>query len=388
MRRVQLSPNVRDSAYANPNLGFAWLRLAAAFLVILNHSAGLAWYRGATIFPGAWQVSPGELALAVVFAMSGYQISASWRRDPSWWRFWARRLLRLLPPLFVVTVATVLVVGPLYTSWTQVDYWTHPQTWRYLVGTSLILLLQHRLPGVFETNPYPYSVNGAIWTLPLEVVGYSLVFVLGLLAMLKVSRSIVLPIVVVGLIVINLVLDSTESVRSILSVPTESAAYFMMPFSLGMLLYEFRDRIPLRWSLAAALMFAWLLLRAEPMGHYLLALAAAYGAVTVAHRWPKRWERSWEWVAGSYGTYLWGFLIQQVLAEAGVRDPWVLTALAIPLAYGMGLLSWNLVEKPTQRWRRYLRTPRRKPTNTEREAGPGERVKAGATEPAERYAAP
>jgi peptidoglycan/LPS O-acetylase OafA/YrhL len=341
-----------------PNLGFAWLRLIAAALVILNHSAGLAEYRGATIFPSDWHLYPGHVALSLVFAMSGYQISGSWQRDPCWWRFCARRLLRLLPPLFVIAAVTALVVGPLVTSWSQADYWSHSQTWRYLVGTSVILLLQHRLPGVFESNPYPYTMNGSIWTLPMELVAYLVVLAVGLLVALRLPRIVVLVPVVAGAILLDATFhDDPDAIGSVLAVPLGSLFTYMVPFTLGMLMQALRHRIPLNPLAALVLFAAWVLLRTSPVEHFLLPIAAAYGTVAIAHHWPAWLSRTGHWVAGSYGMYLWGFLIQQLIAMAGVRDPWLLAVLAIPLAYVFGLLSWNLVEKPTQRWRKYLRAP-------------------------------
>lgn len=73
--------------------------------------------------------------------------------------------------------------------------------------------------------------------------------------------------------------------------------------------------------------------------------------------WPKRLEAAGPWVYGSYGTYIWGFPIQQLFIFAGVREVWLLILLALPSAYVVGQLSWTYVEKPTQRLRRHLRAP-------------------------------
>lgn len=359
-------PRRSHSGYADRNLGFAWLRLVAAFIVITNHSAGLAMYKGASLVPSSWQFAPGHLALMVVFAMSGYQISGSWQRDPSWWRFCARRLLRILPPVLALVVITVFVIGSIYTTWSLGDYWADKQTWRYLVGTFLVLLLQHDLPGVFADNPYPYSVNGSIWTLPMELVGYGIVLIVGLLLVLRVPRLVVLLPLTVGVFVLDTLIkaDGGDAGSLIISLPTGPLVGYMVPFVLGMALYSFREKIPLRRFPALVLFVAWLLLRTSSFEQFLLPIMATYCAVVVAHHWPKQLAGSAPWVMGSYGTYLWGFPVQQMIVAAGVRDPWILVACGVVAAYVCGVLSWRLVEVPSARLRKYLRKPQaRKPSS-------------------------
>ncbi|WP_410565478.1 acyltransferase family protein [Amycolatopsis sp. cmx-4-61] len=349
-----------STLHANPNTGFAWLRMIGAITVIVDHSMPLLHPQRLTIFPASWHMSPGYIALMGFFAMSGYQIQDSWARDPSWWRFAARRLLRIMPPLVVVVLVTVFVLGPLVTTWPAHDYWTHIQTWRYLVGTTVLFFLQHQLPGVFTGNPYPFSVNGAIWTLPMELLGYGLVLVAGVVVLIGVPRWFLL-LVLGGMVYTDSVLRATFEYHgaggSLLVVPIGSTVSFLVPFVLGVVLHAYRDRIPLEPWVALVLFGAYLGLSQTPASRYALALSAAYGAITLAMHWPRRLEAAAPHVHGSYGTYIWGFPIQQLFILAGVRQVWLLILLAVPAAYVAGRLSWTYVEKPTQRLRRHLRPP-------------------------------
>jgi peptidoglycan/LPS O-acetylase OafA/YrhL len=347
-----------DKRHADPNTGFAWLRMAGAITVVIDHSSPLVHPERLTVFPAAWNMSPGYVALMGFFAMSGFQIQDSWQRDPNWWRFSARRVLRIWPPLLFVLLVSVFVIGPLFTTWSSGDYWSSLQTWRYLVGNTVMFLLQHILPGVFFDNPYPWSVNGALWTLPMELVGYGIVLVAGLVVALGVSRLVFFPLLA-GMCVADGFFQATfgspGKAGALLNVPLGSMVSFMVPFVIGMILRAYRGRIPFRPLPAIVLFAAWLALHSTPLDRYLLALMASYGAIV--HHWPARLSGG-RWVIGSYGTYIWAFPVQQMIVNAGVRNQWVLMACAVPAAYMCGLLSWTLIEEPTQRLRKYLRTPK------------------------------
>ncbi|WP_232212821.1 acyltransferase family protein, partial [Saccharomonospora saliphila] len=327
---------------------------------MIDHSVPLVHPERLTVFPESWNASPGYVALMGFFAMSGYQISDSWARDPSWFRFCAKRLLRIFPPVLVLVFTLVFVIGPLFTTIPAAEYFTEKQTWRYLVGTSLLFLLQHRLPAVFGDNPYPWSVNGSLWTLPIEVVGYVLVLAVGLVLALGVSRYFVLPVLAVLLVYdgqIQAYFGYHGDAGSLVEVPIGSIVAFMVPFAMGMVMHTFRDRIPLVPWVAAVLLPLWILLHQTPLDRYLLAVMASYGAIVLAHHWPRRLEVDGRWIFGSYGMYIWAFPVQQMIVAAGVRDEWVLMALAVPAAYVCGVLSWVLVEAPSQRLRRHLPRP-------------------------------
>jgi peptidoglycan/LPS O-acetylase OafA/YrhL len=334
--------------------------MIGAITVVVDHSSPLLHPERLTIFPASWHMSPGYVALMGFFAMSGYQIQDSWSRDPSWWRFAARRLLRILPPLVVVVSVTALVIGPLVTSWPAHDYWTSVQTWRYLVGTILLFLLQHRLPGVFDSNPYPWSANGALWTLPMEMLGYGLVLVAGLLIAFGVTRLVLFP-SLAAMVLADSMFKATFGDHggggSLLQLPIGSTVSFLVPFVIGMVLHTYRHRIQFRPWVAIALFVLWLALSQTPASRYALAASASYGAITLAMHWPKRLEHTGQWVYGSYGTYIWAFPIQQLLIMAGVGSVWLLIMLAVPAAYLAGQLSWRCVEEPTQRLRKHLPRP-------------------------------
>ncbi|NIH82152.1 acyltransferase family protein [Amycolatopsis viridis] len=359
---AERTQEIRPARYAKAETGFASLRLIGASMVVIEHSFPLVNPERLWMLPQSWQISPGYFALMGFFAMSGFQITDSWTRDASWWRYAVKRVLRIWPPLLVVVMVTAFVIGPLVTLVDQAEYWRDPATWGYVVHNAAMYPLQHLLPGVFANNPYPWSANGSLWTLPMETTGYALVLVAGLAGLLARARAGLFA-VLAGIVVLDGFLGATYAFQgrggSFLSMPVGATVAFGVAFVTGMVLHRFAGTIPLSRGAAYAGVALYLVVNFVPVLHpcarTVLPFAAGYGAIVWAHHWPRRLARYDKWVYGSYGMYIWAMPVQQLIVFAGVRDPFLLMALALPLAYACGLLSWLVVEVPTQRLRVFLR---------------------------------
>jgi len=179
---------------------------------------------------------------------------------------------------------------------------------------------------------------------------YGLVLVAGVLIALGVTR-LVLFLMLGGLVVLDGIFQATFNYHgaagSIIEIPIGSLVSFAVPFVMGMILHTYRRRIPYYPSIALGLVPVWLLLHPTPIGRYVLPVMAGYGAIVLAHHWPKRLVVHSRWISGSYGMYIWGFVVQQILIAVGVTNQWALMACAVPLAYGCGVVSWCYIESPT-----------------------------------------
>jgi peptidoglycan/LPS O-acetylase OafA/YrhL len=150
------------------------IRLTAAGMVLFGHSFAFHGMREPHVFPWA---PLGPVGVYIFFIISGYLVSESWDRDPNLLRFFQRRLLRIIPGLAVCILFTIFVLGPLLTTLSLTDYFTHEYTWGYLKNIALYIVYQ--LPGVFENNKVPNAINGSIWSLPVEFLMYVVVAILG-----------------------------------------------------------------------------------------------------------------------------------------------------------------------------------------------------------------
>ena len=352
--------------FAPPNHGFAWIRMIGAILVIYGHSSPLV--GTGELFPPDWPLQPDDGVLMGFFAMSGFQITESWLRDPHLGRFAAKRVLRLWPPMLTVSIGMALIIGPLVTVLPINEYFSARETWGYIVNNAGLLTLKHQLPGVFTGNPWPNAVNGSLWTLPMELIAYGGLFVLLMLGAAKKRWRWLAVVALIVLVAWDRRLEQipgTESGGSLLSVPVESLVAFLVAFAIGVVLNLYR--IPLSFTAAAFGIVALAAMPNSESGSFYMTIAISYAVIVISHYWPARLRVPALWVNGSYGVYVWSFPIQQLLAMAGIRNQYLMLVCAAPIAYVAGTLSWKFIEEPTMRLRHYI-TPQPSKPATDRPA--------------------
>ncbi|WP_235883247.1 acyltransferase [Saccharopolyspora elongata] len=357
--------HARPEWFAEPHHGFAWIRMIGALVVIYGHSSPLA--GTGDLFPSDWPLQPDEGVLMGFFAMSGFQITESWIRDPHPGRFAAKRVLRLWPPMLTVSFAMALIIGPMITTLSVGEYFAANGTWGYVVNNAGLLTLKHELPGVFVDNPWPNAVNGSLWTLPMELIAYAGLYALLLVGAAKHRYRWVMAVALIGLIAWDRHLEQlpgSESAGSFFSVPVESLVAFLVAFAFGVVVNLYR--IPLSPLAAGAGLAVLVLMPNSITGSFWMTFAVSYAVVVAGHFWPARLTVPGVWVNGSYGVYVWGFPIQQLLAMAGIHNQWLMLICAAPLAYCIGTLSWKFVEEPTLKLRHYFTpAPKKEPEPVE-----------------------
>ncbi len=329
---------------------FNALRLIAAVMVLVSHCFALT--NRPEPLATISQESFGELGVSIFFAISGFLIARSWSGDPAIPRFAAKRALRLMPGLIVAVLLTALVLGPAVTTLSPSGYFGDVGVYRYIAENSVLYTVNGRLPGVFVNNVYPAAVNGSLWTLPVEALAYVAAAVLGVIGALR--GRVVLP--VLSFIVL---LALTTPPLSVTRIQTSGPVgghlglvlYLGALFNAGLLLYVLRDRMVLRWDIAALLLAAWIATANSDWMHPVALLALPYLVLVLAYRTPR-------WVSTitrpgdlSYGIYIYAFPAQQLAAYAwgpGLTPGTMLALVAVPL-YAIALLSWRLVEAPALR---------------------------------------
>lgn len=330
------------SAWASGRNNFNLMRLVAAWLVIYGHS------RAITAAPGVDVVTlltgfryAGAVAVDVFFVVSGFLIAASLERHTTR-GYLVARALRIVPALLVCVLLTALVMGPLLT--TAADYWSRPDTWRYIAVNATLWRSAFFLPGVFETLPQTV-VNGSLWTLPIEAKLYLALLLAWRLGLLTPKRY--TPLWALALAAAAWLAWWRHPLPDYLADLLNCSAFFIT----GTLLWVHRQSIRLSvWPLLA-LLAATVALRGTAWCYVAYFPLLTYGTLYVAlvTRLPVIARTDL-----SYGVYLYGWPMQQLAFIAGATTVVANTALATLFALACAALSWFLVERPALRWKRRL----------------------------------
>jgi peptidoglycan/LPS O-acetylase OafA/YrhL len=153
----------------NRNNSFDFTRFVAASGVVFSHQFPIAGYEE----PRIWGTSAGSACVAIFFLMSGFLICKSIQSNHDFYRFVAARIMRIVPNLAFVLIATSIVTLVTYANY---EHWLLHV--RYVVQNLAMLLrggIYYDIAGVFENRPM-HALNGSLWTLPYEVWCYFILF--------------------------------------------------------------------------------------------------------------------------------------------------------------------------------------------------------------------
>ncbi|WP_295221137.1 acyltransferase [uncultured Chryseobacterium sp.] len=143
---------------------FDFIRVLLAFIVFVGHLGALSASPDLKIFEN----SPIEIAVFGFFVVSGFLIARSYERSSSLKSYIKKRIRRIVPAyLLVVFLCAVLL--SLVSTYTFQEYFSNIQVYKYLFWNSIFLNFKAPwLPGVFGNQ----AVNGALWTLKIEMSYY------------------------------------------------------------------------------------------------------------------------------------------------------------------------------------------------------------------------
>lgn len=334
----------------NRENNFALLHFLGACMVMYGHQ----WVLLGGTAPGVLGNSVSTLGVKMIFVITGFLITQSFLRSGKLLVFLKRRLIRIFPALKFCLLGTVLSLS-LVSTLRFSEYFRGSFSY---VWHNVLLYPWYNLPGVFENNPYPYAVNGSLWTMPVEVAMY---FIMGLLLWLKtkirkesLGRNLYTAIAL--LFVIAEALKDVTGVSLSLCVwgTNWTVAMDLIPYMfIGSLFETANLKKYCNLQVAAVL----LLLGCGISSRYIELLTfiiLPYGTMSLALCEKPYFSHWFEKNNIAYGIYLWGFPIQQLLIYLiQVRgghsmSPNLFFALSLLPVTAMALLSHRLVEKPLE----------------------------------------
>ncbi|MBT8162984.1 acyltransferase [Arthrobacter sp. GN70] len=333
------------------------LRLVFAACVIVSHAW---WLGGYGPEPALFGIKLGTAGVMGFFAISGYLITISAERSTAI-EYVTARFLRIYPGLAVSAVLVAFVAAPTGALITGGHYSLSGAT--VFLEAALGLLI-----GVMKTPPIGTSLfgnndhfdwDGPLWTLTWETLCYILIGVVVFLVRRRTPdgngttvAALWLFAAASGAVAGKIMAggfgpDRTEFVLPLIAI-----------FMAGALLAAMRDRIRMGALPCLLAVVAVWGAYSSGFGPALAPLPLAYavlsiGSLPVASRIGSRHDIS-------YGVYIYGWPIQQLLAALRLPShvpPLAFAAAALVLVCPLAYLSSVMVEKPAQRLRERLLRP-------------------------------
>lgn len=324
------------------------IRYIAAAMVIYGHMGHLGGYP----VPQLFGEDISTIAVKIFFVLSGYLITQSYLHDGNIFRYGIRRVFRIFPGLIFVCFVTTFIVCPFISTLGVSGYFAEPGSYLYFIKNSL-MNMTYGLPGVFIDNVYPGAVNGSLWTLPVE---FSMYIILPLFIVVFKKINALKP----GLIVLSIALIILEIVHVSLFPEWSFIIWGTNVFDgLALCPYffvgsvftfpEFKEKLNIQIAVLLAFVTGVSMLGTYWKIETLLFITLPYITLSLSFAAPAVFGRVFAVNDYSYGLYLWGFFVQQLMVYflgAGVMGILPYTLLCLVASTLCAMVSWYLVEKP------------------------------------------
>ncbi|MEL7033949.1 MAG: acyltransferase [Pseudomonadota bacterium] len=325
---------------------FDALRLGLASMVFLYHAAVLSGFQADTSVEDTL-AALAELSIQGFFVISGALVYGSWQRSRGLSDYTGKRIRRLYPAYAVIILIPALI--SLILTFGQAGAWQHIAQY---VGANLVFLnfLQPELPGLFEDQRLSI-VNGALWTLKIEVMFYALVPLLAW-GLSKLGRAWWLAIAVLVIAGFAwregaLAMSHPLSEQIARQLPGQ-----MMYFAAGMAMWRLWDLVRAHARLLILIGAISLVLSILVPALDALRVLGLFGLIAGAAFTPGPALNAARWGDVSYGVYIVHFPVVQGLVAAGLFDllgfAGGLTVSTL-LVFALSYLLWWWVEKPALR---------------------------------------
>ncbi|MEM7328047.1 MAG: acyltransferase [Pseudomonadota bacterium] len=325
---------------------FDALRLGLASMVFLYHAAVLSGDQ-IDLAPDTVLAQLAELSIQGFFIISGALVYGSWQRAQGLSDYAGKRIRRLYPAYVVIILVPAVI--SLFLSFGE------PGALRQIasyVAANLAFLnfLQPELPGLFEGQRFS-EVNGALWTLKIEVLFYLILPVLAWV-MSRLGRAWWVAIAVFVLTAFAWRQGAAAMDHSLSQQLARQLPGQMMYFAAGMAMWRVWSQVrahtrllTLVGSVALALSFSLPELQA-------LRVLGLFGLIAGLAFMPGPALNVARWGDVSYGVYIVHFPIVQALVAGGVYNALGFAGgltVSTLLVFALSYLLWWWVEKPALR---------------------------------------
>lgn len=322
---------------------FDLLRFIFAFIVFLVHAYVLSGAQSLSILS---KLFSSAIAVKSFFVVSGFLIFMSYENSSNNKRYFLKRARRIYPAYFCIVIICA-VLGAIFSTYSWSEYWSLPVL-KYIAANLVFLNFLHpNLPGLFEGNMLQ-AVNGALWTLKIEVMFYLFV-PLAVMAFRKFGRLSMLVLFYIASILYSVVMIKLASQTGVdaymeLQRQLPGQLAFFIAGATGYYYFQYVAKYGI-WLVALAISaFAlqawlpWVAIEPVAIGIVVVYFACIFKCVGNFGKYGDF----------SYGIYIVHFPVLQVLVSYGFfkESPWCALGISGLLILLIAFLFWHLIEKP------------------------------------------
>lgn len=295
------------------------------------------------------------IGLAIFFSISGYLIAKSAVTSSSFRNYLWKRFLRIQPMLMLICILSVFLLGPVFSSLSLAEYFKDKSAFTYFRNVMPLFGIQFTLPQVFIQNIAESGINGSLWTL---IVEERLYLILGLLFLFKsYGKKIMLYLVLILNILYALHFSFFgETLIKYLSgsnvfyalIFLNSSAFFLLKIDF----LKYSKSILIFIGIVLLLILSVFLTLEKSIQIIFLPLMV----VIVAHL--KGFTNKFGMYGDfTYGIYAFSFPVQQMLiaCKLKVNNPLILFIFTLLIVVPIAILTWHLLEKKMLNLKNYIK---------------------------------
>lgn len=342
---------------------FTPLRLLFATLVVIGHAFAVGMRDPMSEPQLFFHYTFSYLAVNLFFIASGFLVTKSmlYRGDVA--EYSSARLLRIYPGLIVHVLFVMFIIGPLATSMSLGEYFTHVDFLKQPFVVLSFISAQMWLPGIFESNAEQMG-SAPLWTLRYEILAYigtAIIFSLGLLRKKWMALA--------QFIVPSIAWVAAQGLGIFEAMPgtAQNLLRFGIAYGLGAAIYAYRDRLSFHVLGIPVVVVIAMLTSPLQIFEVTMNVMLAYMIMWAAYIKAPKLNFLQNLSDVSYGVYIYHWCILQLvfmwMPKLSVAALFLIT---LPITFILATLSWHFVEKPMlthkKGFAKNLRFGRKKPS--------------------------
>ena len=338
---------------------FGLIRLVLAGMVIFSHSWSIGGYGFEPLTLASNGISLGLFAVTGFFALSGMLIGISAEKS-SPVEYLRRRAARILPGYWAALIGSGIVFGGVIAAVRGLDFRNallapaNGSVRTYVVNNFPLSASQYNLGHVLDGMPYPNGINGSLWSLPYEFACYLVILVVIKSVMASGRPQQLLAMTFLLSLVLAILANKQGPIFVGVPFPIlgtlDSRLFFnlWLAFLAGAVTSYFRMQLQIRLSWAVVSVVAVML--SVPLDIFWPwgVLLLPYALLGIGHYLPSSFRRIGAKSDVSYGMYLYGFPVGQLVVAIVDETTWsgpLLAVVTIAATFPIAWVSWSMVEK-------------------------------------------